>query len=132
MFYNSIGIDATKTVKTVTVPNDALLFTSSRWRFSPKSRRQSSRPAAAGLCRARRRPVRTVARASRPRLRPVLPDTFPSTRVTIYRQAAFRYGHSMVDIRELARLSGVSPATVSRALNDRAEVSPETRRRIQQ
>jgi LacI family transcriptional regulator len=36
----------------------------------------------------------------------------------------------MVDIRELARLSGVSPATVSRALNDRAEVSPETRRRI--
>jgi LacI family transcriptional regulator len=36
----------------------------------------------------------------------------------------------MVDIRELARLSGVSPATVSRALNDRAEVSPQTRARI--
>jgi len=36
----------------------------------------------------------------------------------------------MVDIRELARRSGVSPATVSRALNDRAEVSPETRRRV--
>jgi len=36
----------------------------------------------------------------------------------------------MVDIRELARRSGVSPATVSRALNDRAEVSDETRRRV--
>ena len=36
----------------------------------------------------------------------------------------------MVDIRELARRSGVSPATVSRALNDRAEVSEETRRRV--
>jgi len=36
----------------------------------------------------------------------------------------------MVDIRELARLSGVSAATVSRALNDRAEVSPQTRARI--
>lgn len=36
----------------------------------------------------------------------------------------------MVDIRELARRSGVSPATVSRALNDRAEVSPQTRRRV--
>jgi len=36
----------------------------------------------------------------------------------------------MVDIRELARRSGVSPATVSRALNDRADVSPDTRARI--
>lgn len=36
----------------------------------------------------------------------------------------------MVDIRELARRSGVSPATVSRALNDRAEVSSATRRRV--
>lgn len=36
----------------------------------------------------------------------------------------------MVDIRELARRSGVSLATVSRALNDRADVSPETRRRV--
>ena len=36
----------------------------------------------------------------------------------------------MVDIRELARRSGVSAATVSRALNDRAEVSPQTRARI--
>jgi LacI family transcriptional regulator len=36
----------------------------------------------------------------------------------------------MVDIRELARISGVSAATVSRALNDRAEVSPRTRARI--
>ncbi len=36
----------------------------------------------------------------------------------------------MVDIRELARRSGVSVATVSRALNDRADVSPATRQRI--
>ncbi|WP_194912531.1 LacI family DNA-binding transcriptional regulator [Catenulispora rubra] len=42
------------------------------------------------------------------------PDTFPN----------------VVDIRELARLIGVSQATVSRALNDRAEVSTETRRRV--
>ena len=42
------------------------------------------------------------------------PDTFPT----------------VVDIRELARRSGVSQATVSRALNDRTEVSTETRRRI--
>ncbi|ACU75496.1 transcriptional regulator, LacI family [Catenulispora acidiphila DSM 44928] len=42
------------------------------------------------------------------------PDTFPN----------------VVDIRELARRSGVSQATVSRALNDRTEVSTETRRRI--
>jgi LacI family transcriptional regulator len=36
----------------------------------------------------------------------------------------------MVGIRELAQASGVSIATVSRALNDRAEVSPRTRARI--
>ncbi|WNI19353.1 LacI family DNA-binding transcriptional regulator [Actinacidiphila sp. ITFR-21] len=35
-----------------------------------------------------------------------------------------------VNIRELARRSGVSTATVSRALNDRAEVSDATRERI--
>jgi LacI family transcriptional regulator len=35
-----------------------------------------------------------------------------------------------VNIRELARRSGVSTATVSRALNDRAEVSEATRARI--
>ncbi len=35
-----------------------------------------------------------------------------------------------MDIRELARRSGVSTATVSRALNDRAEVSEATRTRI--
>jgi LacI family transcriptional regulator len=37
----------------------------------------------------------------------------------------------VVDIRELARLSGVSIATVSRALNGRDNVRPETRARIQ-
>jgi LacI family transcriptional regulator len=36
----------------------------------------------------------------------------------------------MVDIREVARRGGVSAATVSRALNDRADVSPQTRARI--
>ena len=36
----------------------------------------------------------------------------------------------VVNIRELARRSGVSTATVSRALNDRAEVSEATRERI--
>ena len=35
-----------------------------------------------------------------------------------------------VDIRELARRSGVSVATVSRALNDRPDVSVRTRDRI--
>ncbi|MGA8114261.1 MAG: LacI family DNA-binding transcriptional regulator [Actinocatenispora sp.] len=35
-----------------------------------------------------------------------------------------------MDINELARRSGVSAATVSRALNDRPEVSPATRQRI--
>ncbi len=37
-----------------------------------------------------------------------------------------------MNIRELARRSGVSTATVSRALNDRAEVSEATRARIRQ
>jgi LacI family transcriptional regulator len=39
---------------------------------------------------------------------------------------------SPVNIRELARLSGVSTATVSRALNGRGEVSEATRRRIRE
>jgi LacI family transcriptional regulator len=38
----------------------------------------------------------------------------------------------VVDINELARRGGVSMATVSRALNDRPEVSAETRQRIRQ
>jgi LacI family transcriptional regulator len=36
----------------------------------------------------------------------------------------------VIDIRELARRSGVSVATVSRALNDRADVSATTRERV--
>ena len=35
-----------------------------------------------------------------------------------------------VTIHELARLSGVSVGTVSRALNGYADVAPETRRRV--
>lgn len=37
-----------------------------------------------------------------------------------------------MDIREVARRSGVSMSTVSRALNDRPEVSPTTRERVMQ
>src|SRR6059058_6258812 len=35
-------------------------------------------------------------------------------------------------IRDVAKLSGVSPMTVSRVINDSARVSPETRRRVEQ
>jgi LacI family transcriptional regulator len=46
------------------------------------------------------------------------------------RSSSFAQNGSLVNIRELARRSGVSTATVSRALNDRAEVSEATRARI--
>jgi len=38
----------------------------------------------------------------------------------------------MPSIREIARLAGVSPATVSRVLNDTAVVDPQTRERVLQ
>jgi LacI family transcriptional regulator len=37
-----------------------------------------------------------------------------------------------VTIRDVARLSGVSPMTVSRVINESAQVSPDTRRRVEQ
>jgi LacI family transcriptional regulator len=39
---------------------------------------------------------------------------------------------SNTTIRDVARLSGVSPMTVSRVINDSDRVSPETRRRVEQ
>jgi LacI family transcriptional regulator len=37
-----------------------------------------------------------------------------------------------MDIRTLAKLANVSPSTVSKALNDRSDVSPETRQKVQE
>lgn len=37
---------------------------------------------------------------------------------------------SLVSVRDIAAVCGVSPATVSKALNDRADISPATRERI--
>ena len=38
----------------------------------------------------------------------------------------------VVTIKDVARAAGVSSMTVSRVLNDRPDVSPETRKRIQE
>ncbi len=43
----------------------------------------------------------------------------------------FSMSEQKVTIRQLARLSGVSVGTVSRALNGYADVRPETRERIE-
>ena len=53
-----------------------------------------------------------------PGRRVITPETFPEQEAEI------------ATIRELARLSGVSVATVSRVLNDYADVSPATRKRV--
>jgi LacI family transcriptional regulator len=37
-----------------------------------------------------------------------------------------------MDIRTLAKLANVSPSTVSKALNDRSDVSPETRKKVRE
>ncbi|MFN2104636.1 MAG: LacI family DNA-binding transcriptional regulator, partial [Candidatus Promineifilaceae bacterium] len=37
----------------------------------------------------------------------------------------------VVTIRDVARVAGVSPMTVSRVLNDRPDVSPSTRQHVQ-
>ena len=39
-------------------------------------------------------------------------------------------GDAMINIREVAKMAGVSPATVSRVMNDSSYVSPEKRQRV--
>src|ERR1700730_11459575 len=46
--------------------------------------------------------------------------------------AAGGWGSILTGIRELARHLDISMSTVSRALNDKADVNPETRRRVRE
>lgn len=68
-----------------------------------------------------------------------LPGTLPGTLPKTARQGAGespclgrRGGNSLLTIKDIARLSGVSVSTVSRVLNDRPDVSEESRRRVRE